>query len=310
MFTIILPRYSYSKSFPRDRFMELFPGSMITNTLELCQSETKITLTQDFITPDILNFLEVLITSWDTPAIKDDKDPLKPLLVKSGAYLGILVLSIIGDPEYTSYYRGLMCDVNLFTLEKNPERYRIFAYAVFHGFEPLIELCLDIGLDPRTDVGLCGHIGEANWILPHLCQRGKLSSVNRLLKCPELQSSLGTLPCIMYAVTGGHVHVIHRLLQDPRIDINLKGSLVAACVRKRLDIVQLLLSDKRCDPTYNECDAINVCIGRGYTDILQVLLNDSRVPPDAKFNRYPFMLTPETDSIIQSWIEGRVGIAS
>lgn len=210
-FTIVLPRYSYAKSYPREEFTQLFPESMIVSALELMPGTQEISLTQEFVTPGVLDLIETMVVSKATPMLEND-DPLRPTLSKAGPYLGIPLLSIIGHPKYTDHIYCIRDDINLFALSTYPEAYNIFSYAVYHQITPLVELCLDIGMDPSTDIML-NRPYRRNWIFSYVCRHGNLSLVNRLLKDSRVDPTIER--CQFMA--NGQDEILQRLLQDTRI---------------------------------------------------------------------------------------------
>ena len=102
---------------------------------------------------------------------------------------------------------------------------------------------------------------------------------------------------IQYASEKGRLKVVERLLQDPRITINLSicdnyvillalgkisfneynYALQMASIYGHLEIVKRLLQDPRVDPSANNNIAFNLAKETGHTKVLALLLKDPRV---------------------------------
>ena len=91
-----------------------------------------------------------------------------------------------------------------------------------------------------------------------------------------------------YACIHGHINCVYEILKDPlsRIVPHYSNSYAfqAASWNNRYDIVKLLLTDPRIDPTANYNFAIKYSARWGFYDTVKVLLEDSRIDPSIEQN--------------------------
>ncbi|KAJ3102930.1 hypothetical protein HK100_004290 [Physocladia obscura] len=96
---------------------------------------------------------------------------------------------------------------------------------------------------------------------------------------------------IRWAAIDGHINVVRLLLQDKRVDAAARQSsaLIEACGLGHLDIVELLMADARCNPSEFENYAIWKAAKMGRIEIVRLLIQDSRVDPTV-FDQIPLKL--------------------
>lgn len=84
---------------------------------------------------------------------------------------------------------------------------------------------------------------------------------------------------LLKACSGGHTDIVRMLLSDPRVDpsCRLNKPIIRACEEGHLEIVRLLIMDHRLFPTN-----FSTCLQRasrfGRFEVVKMLLNDSRIP--------------------------------
>jgi len=212
MFTVSLPQHNTKYTFDRERFLSLFPGSLIGTTLEMCPSETDIELTQSCITQEIMTFLEQLCTTRNIPT----KIPHQVQLLEAGRYLLMDVFPVITAPQwkwFMKYMQKIDPSFNLLTYE-------------------------DIELNEYTTLSMYTFLAENNYValakylsardittymIDHLkmaIKSGNLELVNLFLKFPRIDLSRDApfpFPCLGVACRYGHLDIVNRLLQDPRV---------------------------------------------------------------------------------------------
>lgn len=117
--------------------------------------------------------------------------------------------------------------------------------------------------------------------------------VERLLRD---ERSRPTLSVLIRAAWYGSMEIVELLLNDVRVDvgqtegedggfywrtpgvnIQLKNPIAASAVRGRVAIVKRLLDDGRADPTVSNNIALIGAAQKGYTDVVNALLDDPRV---------------------------------
>lgn len=120
-----------------------------------------------------------------------------------------------------------------------------------------------------------------NWF----CKYGLMNHVRYILyRYSGYLSQMG----LNYACIHGHIDCVREILKDPlsRIAPQFSNSYAfqAAAWNDRSDIVKLLLSDPRVDPTANYNFAIKYTSRWGFYDTVKVLLEDSRIDPSVEQN--------------------------
>jgi len=91
---------------------------------------------------------------------------------------------------------------------------------------------------------------------------------------------------IQYASEHGHLEVVKLLLSDKRVDPAAKDNFAIrlASGKGHLEVVKLLSSDKRVDPAAKDNFAIGYASENGHLEVVKLLLFDERVDPAAKDN--------------------------
>lgn len=127
--------------------------------------------------------------------------------------------------------------------------------------------------------------------LVNAARNGHLDVVDRLLQEPRVDPRAMDNFAIRVASQNGHADVVDRLLLDPRVDRSVV-SISGLCARGHLDIVRRLLSDPSIDPSAENNAAICKASVNGYSDLVQLLLEDGRVDPSVN-NNYAIRLASE-----------------
>ena len=126
-----------------------------------------------------------------------------------------------------------------------------------------------------------------NWVMHHMAAEfGHLHILERLLKDPRVDPSANDNFTIRKASINGHLPILERLLQDPRVDPSAADNLPlrGGCMRGHLHIVERLLQDSRVDPSANDNLAIHLASENGHLAVVERLLQDPRVDPSANNN--------------------------
>jgi ankyrin repeat protein len=118
------------------------------------------------------------------------------------------------------------------------------------------------------------------------CEYGRLEVLKRLL---HYYNPINDQHALSAACANGYLAVVKVLLKvmDPSIGDN--NALYVAAKYGRLAIVNLLLCDKRVDPSFR---AIDICFVMGHTKVVNRLLDDRRVAcfiRDYTFNNNPMI---------------------
>ena len=129
-FTITLPKHDFTIPFNHDIFIQLFPNSLITLTLQ--SRENTIELENELVTPDILETLSYVITNKDYPYIGNPNG--KKIL----DYLGIDFPNLVYESAYAEFKRNNP-DIRLLVREDlNTNYYDILNSAIKAKFPLLV----------------------------------------------------------------------------------------------------------------------------------------------------------------------------
>lgn len=280
--TVTLPkRYYASWTLNKARIYSMFPGSLIETTGDLT-SDTHIELTQPFLTIDVMNVLETMVTTQKIPEIKAS---VQSDLVLAGNYLNIDLLVIIGDPKWNLVNLGYnLLDKNDITTHGR----WIFDKAVMYDYVPLIDYVLRHGVKPYLVLPSYPDEGA----LAYASRMGYIATVDRLLKDPRLSPS--DYGVIEGAVSMGHTSVVQRLCQDPRMIPN--HALFSACRHNQVEIVKLLLKMPKVDPAFDESACFS--LSTLSPEIIKELLKDGRCDPSIYGNNLLRLLLQMPDPVL------------
>jgi hypothetical protein len=108
------------------------------------------------------------------------------------------------------------------------------------------------------------------------------NALNKLFKslteCKRISEDLmSTIVCA--AIHGNNVGLMKVLSEDPQFDLNCQNGFAIGVATQQGDdeMVQLLLSCHRCDPSWDNNYAYNEAVSRGHVSTAELLLNDPRV---------------------------------
>ena len=207
---------------------------------------------------------------------------------------------ITEDPATLSLYHKIDWD-------RGAEFSRIFVALLRHKHGEEVEAALD--RYPLIDLSI--NDNEIIWLAS---ERGHLSVVIRSLEDPRVDpsvrekspqramfrqnnlyqeregatsSSVNDNWAIRVASYNGHLEVVNRLLEDPRVDpsAHCNEAIRAASKRGHLGVVSRLLEDPRVDPLAQNYEAIQIASYGGHLGVVSRLLEDRRVNPIVSCSR-------------------------
>ena len=101
----------------------------------------------------------------------------------------------------------------------------------------------------------------------------------------DIGANPGDWGLLMYdVVASGNLDVLKLLLQDERTDRMLDGTLGAAIEAENREMIKILLSDSRIDPSRYKNSDFTTAVEIGDIEVVQWLLADTRVNPVAREN--------------------------
>jgi ankyrin repeat protein len=103
---------------------------------------------------------------------------------------------------------------------------------------------------------------------------------------------------IQFAARYGHIEIVKILLADKRADPSAYNNyaILFASEYGHIEVVKQLLNDKRVDPSENNNYAIRLAARNGHTEIVKMLLADKRVDP-SDHNNYVIKLAAQNGHI-------------
>jgi ankyrin repeat protein len=159
--------------------------------------------------------------------------------------------------------------------------------------------------DPRVDPSTLNNLA-LSWASKY----GHIEVVNRLLEDPRVDPSANDNLAILWATINNHIKIVSRLLDDIRVDANTHSNFIIKhmtaegnieCLKKLLPrvnpneyhniirlasqyghliVVNILLEDKRIDPSIDDNIAIRKASQNGHLTVVNRLLEDPRVYND------------------------------
>ncbi|KAJ2993033.1 hypothetical protein HDV02_002705 [Globomyces sp. JEL0801] len=143
--------------------------------------------------------------------------------------------------------------------------------AIRNHDQDIIKILLnDSRVDPST---------RDNEFLILACSNNQIETVGMLLNDKRVDPTSFDNQSLRRATRYGHQSVVSVLLNDPRVDPSSRDNeaLISAARHNHSTIFRLLLNDERVNPSARNNQALRIAIQYGYQDILKLLLNDSRV---------------------------------
>lgn len=132
-----------------------------------------------------------------------------------------------------------------------------------------------------------------------ICDSNDKSHIEHLLQFLHGDLSRYSNFTFMYAAQNGNAYLVGRILEDPMINIlDFEYSLYMASLRGHLDVVEKLLQDPRVDPSYKDNVLIIRVVECGCSDVVRRLLKDPRVDPTVVNNT----------AIIRAAVNGHLGV--
>lgn len=180
-------------SINKDEWKLFYPESMITHTFELDTEATLIPISKSFVTPEMINYLNLLINT---------KEITLPLpegnLSKVGDYLGIPILQVIGSPLY------LQCHEHLRSLLKFPWTFITYdamrILATQKNYPELLQYLFDHTKFCDEDLygmDIAVNFGETKVIPLYLKRLPDTISLNRYIYDASVQGYIDVLKILM-----------------------------------------------------------------------------------------------------------------
>lgn len=250
-FNIVLPLYNIKETFDKLQWIGLFPDSLISNILSL-SSDNIIELAQPFITPEVIKILHNITSDNQCKFYFNRK--ISKDLIKSGYYLNIDLLVIIGSPQYPYLLREFP-RMDLINPNNNSDIFPIITWLALNNYIPFIIYWIEKGLDLNT---------YGYELLRIASSYDHLDLVKILLRNEQITYDSEIL---LEPVLYGHTDVVKCLLQAGAKPT--KALVIQATLYCYIDIVKLLLSDPRINPNDFKEDNhfIYTALDEGYYEV-------------------------------------------
>jgi ankyrin repeat protein len=151
----------------------------------------------------------------------------------------------------------------------------------------LIDLLLAPSSDFDSKTNFQSHSSSVAAVLKWADENGLGNTVRALLEEPVLKANTSTNPLefvIGWVSERGYTFLVQLLLSDRRIDPSARQqyALRLASQNGHVEVVKLLLADSRVDPSVDDQYPIRVACQGGHADVVAVLLTDKRVTPSVQ----------------------------
>jgi len=114
---------------------------------------------------------------------------------------------------------------------------------------------------------------------------GNIENIKELLK-QGWDPSVDRNDPFFIACQYGQIEIVKLLLQDKRVNpaSHDNSAIAEACREGNIEVINLLLKDSRVDPSGNSNYGIKRASRNGHVEVVKLLLKDSRVDPTAEDN--------------------------
>jgi len=146
-----------------------------------------------------------------------------------------------------------------------------FFIACEHGYIDLVKEALDEGIDPSL---------RFNYALRKASYHNHYNLVKLLLKDPRVNPSDYNNNALKSAAYNNNLNILILLLEDKRTVCTSKdlNEILSLSIRNaNKEVVQYLINYTDADPTYDNCYSIFEVIVKNELDIIKLLLKDKRV---------------------------------
>ena len=156
------------------------------------------------------------------------------------------------------------------------------------NLEEAIQFNVDINLIKKILENIKHELNNKDYekILELAYNYNNYNIINFILSNPTYNNLLNKTILFLYAVKTNNISAIKDLLQqgvDPSINNNT--AIQIAAEKGYIEIIKLLLKDKRINPSDQRNDILQTIVKYGYTEIVKLLLKDPRVDPSDQKNR-------------------------
>ena len=291
--------YDYSVTFPKESYVELFPDSLIATTMSLDPTAEVIDIPNRDVTPNILNIIQYMTLQRALPQIIPSEN-----YIQASNYLLIDILAVFADLELPKFLQ-IYSDINLLYLSPdNSMQY---------------ESILNFGMRSK-----------ATYIIWYLFQRVPSNTYPKLDEKYFMGACyFGGIGVVQYSLTGGRVNPHTAWMSSADYDeftargddfmyrqllpITINQSLFIATYQGHLDVVNLLLQDRRITYESNtNTDIYHFAFLSGSIDVTYAIVTNPRADVnigdhDLTLNAYHpeflrvMLINPHTDPTLNDY---------
>lgn len=323
--TLVSLPHQYSVTVDRNTILSMFPQSLIGTTLELDPAVDQIDIPNPDVTPVALDAIEVLIRTRALPLTYRNINSIAPDLgtwlrtmntikyvqpnpdfAKAAHYLGIDPLVLLSESElglatFNRHYP--VRDWLNYNELSDPSVYRGVILALQNGFNQIVWYLLHVTDPVKTR--------EIDQELVTVAVNRQRPDILELLRRRGTDFSANDNEAIRTAVTYPNVDLVNLLLSDPRVDPSVDSNLPLklAVDYGNLDVVKRLLQDPRVDPTTNNSEVIDIALLHNRTNIVDFLMQNESIR--AKYQQKEFGVGglpavipgPENRYLREEWVD-------
>ncbi|KAI8584989.1 hypothetical protein BDZ88DRAFT_434677 [Geranomyces variabilis] len=178
-------------------------------------------------------------------------------------------------------FQGSLLQVKLLLADERTRQYFNWEHAMKHAIDKGKEEISDFLLQMLLSEPSATY--DVDNVMNYAASRLGLNVIRTLVMDYGVDPSAGDNAAIRAASLGGDVDFVKRLLDDPKVDPNVRAlygsALDQACRHDQADVLKLLLQDPRTDPAKDGNRAMIFACEEGAIKAVKVLLSDPRVDP-------------------------------
>ncbi len=216
--------------------MTYFPNSLLSTTLELDPTAEVIDIPNSSVDSDILLILKYITVTGHLPS----RIPYLPNLITASNYLGIDILTALGDPTYPLFIETFP-DTNLLDPVSIQESYSsILNFIVSNNSKYILSYIIRIMPHNMEQFGFTYR--QAVW-------NGKLDIVDLLIR--NGYRSIDWNKDIQTAIVRHHSNLLYYFIQSPIVNphINYNDALISAIDANDVTLIDYLLINSPIDPS-------------------------------------------------------------
>jgi ankyrin repeat protein len=188
---------------------------------------------------------------------------------KSTKSLNLIFRDLIREEVHLEVIELLVQNIQIDLSYKIYEDQCIFHWACHRGYCKLVEILLQNSrIDPSS---------LDNLAIQLAIQENHIETVKLLLLDTRIDPSSSDNFCLRISSISGYYEILELLLDHPKINPKNISTIQLASQEGHIDIVKLLLSDLRADPSIGNNCSLRIALQKGHFEIAELLLQQPMV---------------------------------